>query len=270
MDKNFFPSKVLILVGLLAGFPAARATGTDADLSYVQNSLMSAAVQSSQYGTVTATSVSNGPVLTLQTTGGNPNQSSASSAETMGGIGSAKSSGDSATGLLRAYSQELGTTGSSAAAGSGVWDTLTFSGANVSATGTLTLTISGTFTDVGYGAADAVVSIPSTFAFSSPSTWTVLNKSNTSQILSVPFTITNGVPIEVGAELYTAAYNSFNIATADLYDPPVLSLQLPTGVTYTSASNVFLTSAVPEPETYVTLMAGLAMVGVVALRRKTI
>ena len=38
------------------------------------------------------------------------------------------------------------------------------------------------------------------------------------------------------------------------------SLNVPTGVTYSAASNVFL-SAVPEPQTYALMLAGLVAVG---------
>ncbi|MHB8563199.1 MAG: hypothetical protein ACYDDA_04485, partial [Acidiferrobacteraceae bacterium] len=39
-----------------------------------------------------------------------------------------------------------------------------------------------------------------------------------------------------------------HIATADVYDPTSLSLQLPTGVTDASVSGVFLTTPTPVPD----------------------
>lgn len=56
---------------------------------------------------------------------------------------------------------------------------------------------------------------------------------------------------------------------ADYAHTARISLQLPTSVTYTSNSGAFLTAtaAVPEPEVYALLLAGLLVVGVWASRR---
>ena len=240
---------------------STSAQATNSDLSYVENYLTGAPT-TYPYGTSTAASVS--PCFSggCQTAGGNPYQTSASSSVSVGGTGSAKASADLASGSLRAYAQEDGITGSSAAAGALFWDTLTFSGATgVSPTGSLVLTVPGTFTDVGYGGAGLAVSVGGYIGQFSPATWTLLDSSNPSATLTLPFSIVNGTPTEVGAGLFAAAYNSFSMATADLYDPPQLSLILPTGVTYTSASGVFLTTPVPEPTDAALLAAGLMLLG---------
>jgi hypothetical protein len=61
--------------------------------------------------------------------------------------------------------------------------------------------------------------------------------------------------------------------TADFASTARVYLSLPTGVTYTSGSGSFLAgatpiAAVPEPETYAMLLAGLGIVGAVTRRRR--
>jgi PEP-CTERM motif len=57
-------------------------------------------------------------------------------------------------------------------------------------------------------------------------------------------------------------------ATGSSYDnTAAFEMTLPAGVSYSSSSGVFL-SAVPEPETYALLLAGLSVVGFMACRRR--
>lgn len=82
------------------------------------------------------------------------------------------------------------------------------------------------------------------------------------------FDVTNGE--------YTPFYMSFEIdpcgygLTCDFQDTDQVSLALPTGVSYTSDSGVFLSSpatAVPEPSTSVMTLLGFAGLGYAGYRR---
>jgi hypothetical protein len=69
---------------------------------------------------------------------------------------------------------------------------------------------------------------------------------------------TLGLRLDVGA-------HAVGDASASVEDP--ITITLPSGVTYTSASGLFLTGAVPEPATWASLMVGLGAIGLVLRRR---
>lgn len=256
-----------VLALVIAGWSIPGYATTDPDLAYVENYIQSPPTMYA-YGSWAASSVSPCFGSSCQSNNGNPFQAQSGVSSLVGGIGSASADADLSTGVLRAYAQEDGTTGSSAAAGAVFWDTLTFSGVTgTNTTGTLVFNVPGTFTDVGYGGACAAVQVGG-YAQCNPFTAPVLNASSPSETIQVPFTLSNGTATEIVAALYGTAYNSFNIATADLKDPPQVSLLLPTGVTYTSASGEFLSSPtpVPEPATWATMACGLALLLFVASR----
>ncbi|MHB8624111.1 MAG: hypothetical protein ACYC9J_02340 [Sulfuricaulis sp.] len=270
------------LIAAAAAIISINVYASDTNVTYVENALTSAPVLLYSYGTVNASSVSPCFGTGCQNTSGNPFTTSSSSNASSGGIASAKSSADLSTGILGAYAQELGTTGSSAAAAAGFWDTLTFSGVGAgSPMGTMVFTLPGAFTDVGNGAACEGYLIGSsqgsTCGGSSTGSdpfatgTTSLNSGNPSETLTLNFSLQNGVATKLAWALGAAANNSFNIATADLYDPPQVSLELPSGVTYSSSSGVFLGSGspapVPLPASFPLLASGLAGLLVLSRRR---
>ncbi len=236
------------------------------DLSYVQSELSTVIPSTTgTFGAFTAASAFEGGT-SLQGTNGGLSQSSTSISENSPFGGSAQGAASLRTGSLQAIAQENGITGASGAAGAAYWDTLFFSGAiGSSSTGTLTLTVPGIFTDVGNGGACLSV-IPSVVGAScDPFSTTPLNSTNPSETLTASFSIINGNPVNFYAALFATASNSFNGATADLYDPPKLSLQLPTGVTYTSASGVFL-APVPLPAAF--WLFGSGLLGLAGIARR--
>ena len=154
---------------------------------------------------------------------------------------------------------------------------MTFSGVTgANPTATLQFNVSGSFTDAGFGGTCeayriGLLSVGSTCGTSSGSdpfgsAAAVLNASNHSETLSLTIPLANNSPTEIAVALGAAANNSFNIATANLYDPPQLSLHLPSGVTYTSASGVFLTSPVPLPSAV--WLLGSGMIGLLFIARR--
>ena len=93
---------------------------------------------------------------------------------------------------------------------------------------------------------------------------------STSRTGSLAFQIFSGAPTNFGISLngFASIGNSFDFGnTAKLY------LRVPDGVTYTSSSGSFLTAAapitpVPEPATPLLLVAGFALLGLVARPRR--
>jgi hypothetical protein len=162
-----------------------------------------------------------------------------------------------------------------------IWDTLTFSGAAPGAA--VTVTMSGT----AYLEGDARLSVnadlldmPQFGTIGAPAS---LLAGNLSQIITSSgaysiqntFAISNGVPmlLAIGVHAY-AGVSGLSGPQDNIYPPPgnawitdPFSLDLPAGVTFTSASGQ-LVAAVPEPETYAMLLAGLGLMGFVARRRK--
>ncbi|MHB8348765.1 MAG: hypothetical protein ACYDHM_16865 [Acidiferrobacterales bacterium] len=245
----------LLLTVTAAWSMPTHAALVDPNVTFVENAIAAVPVLTDAYGTLSVTSVSPCSGASCQNTAENPLVTSSSSSSGAGGVGSAQSSADLSTGMLRATAQEDGS--ASAAAGAVVWDTLTFSGVTgINSTATLRFDVPGTFTDVGFGGACegyrigfSSVSTCGSASGSNPfgSGGTVLNTVNPSEILSLAIPLANNNPTEIAVALGAAANSSANIATANLYDPPQLSLSLPSGVSYTSASGQFLTSPAPVP-----------------------
>lgn len=170
-------------------------------------------------------------------------------------------SADLAPGILTAFS-------SNSFASAAEWDTFTFIGLPVGgATVTATLSLAGsTLTGLGVGLAtlfagaagagfpgpDAVFQT----AFGNAATGLDLPAS-----ISVSFLADDVTPITVVAEIEADG------PTADLGDPPTLSLTLPPGATGLSASGVFegfnTSQSVPEPGGLAIILAGLGLLGLV-------
>jgi hypothetical protein len=66
--------------------------------------------------------------------------------------------------------------------------------------------------------------------------------------------------------LFTASAVASGDGSGGVIDP--ISISLPPGVTYTSASGRFLTGAVPEPSTWLELIIGAAISGLILRRRR--
>ncbi len=254
---------------------ACASTVTNPDMAYVENALVNAPLLADPFGAVSASSVSPCSGTTCQSTSVNPDTVSSSSSSAVGGVGSAKSAADLSTGVLQAYAQEDGTAGASAAAGAGFWDTLTFSGVTAGETATLDFNVSGSFTDVGFGGAceGYLIGLTSGSTCGSGSGSdpfgsgvTLLNASNSSETLSLTIPVANSTPTEVAFALGAAANNSLNVATADLYDPPHVTLTLNGPGSYTSASGKFLTSPVPLPRAVWLFASGL--LGLLGIARR--
>ena len=140
-----------------------------------------------------------------------------------------------------------------------MWDTLTFNG--LPAEGALlteVLALNGSITGMATGFAQITVGDPGTTSIKAKA---YLDSSSTlPSTLSLQFAATNGVPVLIDASLQGNNFLSFAGAAIDLADPPTLSILVPAGVSYTSASGVFANvSAVPEPHVAFMLLAGLAM-----------
>lgn len=161
-----------------------------------------------------------------------------------------------ATGVLTAFS--MGGIASAAE-----WDTFTFAGLPAQgATITAKLTLSGTFS--GDGTADASIQAGPSSAFETASTTVQSGFFNAAMpppdSISVQFIATDTSSVTVLGEIL-ADGSSGNVA--DLTDPPTLTIDLPPGVTATSASGAFTgfttAAAVPEPGSAGLLLAALCI-----------
>jgi hypothetical protein len=144
-----------------------------------------------------------------------------------------------------------------------IWDTLTFSGAAPGATATVTISGNSTLSgDARIGAVAVLFDLANVGTIGTvPS---LLEGNFTDPVgpgpysTSMTFAITNNVPMLFAIGVSGSTGNSFDAGTAFIDDP--FSLNLPQGVTFTSASNSFLTS-VPEPGTWALMLAGLGAIG---------
>ncbi|MHB8741673.1 MAG: hypothetical protein ACYC9L_00975 [Sulfuricaulis sp.] len=254
---------------------------------YVQSARQTAANGASvpeinPYGTMAAASIS--PFTTGTTTAAEENfnspSASASVSQLPGGSSpnaTAKAVADLGSGNLGAYAQSYGAATTGAASESGFWDTLTFSGPSGSALAHLALTVSGSFTSTGEGSACLLTGggLCNPLFLTPLTSWPTLDSANPSEVLTTaPFTISNGSSIEFSAGIYAQSDNptasTVTQPTADLYDPPHVSLELPSGWTLAgSASGVFTGSPapVPLPASFPLLASGLAGLLVLFRRR---
>ena len=93
---------------------------------------------------------------------------------------------------------------------------------------------------------------------------TFTNANYTGYDFSGHTTVTDGLVLPLDIWLQVRADSGM---TADFGNTARFSLGLPAGVTMTSASGVLLTAAVPEPQSWALMLAGLAAVGWLARRR---
>ena len=167
-------------------------------------------------------------------------------------------SADLASGVLTAYS-------SNSIASAAEWDTFTFNGLPAGgATVTATLSLAGsTLTGLGVGLATLFAGAAGAGFPGDASFQTAFGNADTGLDLpasiSVSFLADDVTPITVVAEIEAEG------ATANLGDPPTLTLTLPPGATGVSASGVFegfgTSRSVPEPGSLVLLIAGLGLLG---------
>lgn len=183
-----------------------------------------------------------------------------------------------------------------------MWDTLTFaglpSGGNVTANtvlGILTMTVTGsigtaTYGTNGYAGYGLSLYDASSFAtnqygggcgYTDGMTCSGLLASNgLGSTLFTPGTQTFTIDVTPGdlsngslafiAEIYAGNYSDPSLNAPLIIDPTITLTGLYQGVTVTTSSGYSYTgvSAVPEPETYAMLLAGLGLIGFIAYRRK--
>jgi hypothetical protein len=170
------------------------------------------------------------------------------------GSGSMAASADLSTGILTAYS-------ASGLASAALWDTFTFSGLpTLGETVAFTLSLSGTLSGTAFGVANIQAGPSAAFE----GVGTVQQGTGFGDGMPVPasisvaLTATDASSLTVSTQIL-ADGSPGNIA--DLTDPPTLTVDLPAGVTATSASGVFTNfeplAAVPEPGSAGLLLAGL-------------
>lgn len=184
-------------------------------------------------------------------TGGGPGVTAASIPL---GTGTMSASADLGSGVLTAYS-------AGGFASAAEWDTFTFTGLPAGgATITATLSLSGTLTGSATGQAALLAGPSATFANAATLIQDAFfgNGAPIPTSISVAFMATNGSSETVLGDIFA---DGFSGNVADLADPPVLTIDLPAGVTATSASGVFTSfqvlTSVPEPGTAALLLAGL-------------
>jgi hypothetical protein len=205
-----------------------------------------------------------------------------------GNASSSYAAADLGAGIVRAYANSPAANAYSTS-NTEVYDTLTFNipGATSSTTTLLTMgvTLDGTF-NVGTNGGDTV---ETKFLFGSaiaetewsgtiaPAFTQLAGFTSDTYSLSTSDYIFQGTIAVQGANPVVQVYfqlllscEAFSVCSEQYQDTGALSLSLPSNVTYTSASGVFLTSSVPEPSTLV--LAGLSLAGLwaVARRRKTL
>jgi hypothetical protein len=173
------------------------------------------------------------------------------------GGGTMSASADLSSGVLTAYS-------AGGIASAAEWDTFTFTGLPAGGeTITATLSLSGTLTGDATGLANLQAGPSATFGDVGTLYQDAFfgNGNPIPASIDLQVTVTDASSLTVLGDILA---DGFAGNVADLTDPPTLSLDLPAGVTATSASGVFTNfqplTAVPEPWS-----AGLLLVGLGAL-----
>jgi hypothetical protein len=202
-----------------------------------------------------------------------------------GNASSSYAAADLGAGTVQAYANSPAADAESTS-NAEVYDTLTFNipGATSSTTTLLTvgLSLDGSFNDgtgtvetkLFFGAGDAETEWGLNFP---PAFTQLLGFASDSYSLSTSDYTFQGTIAVQGANPVVPIYfqlslscSAFSVCSEQYQDTGALSLSLPSNVTWTSASGVFLTSSVPEPSTLV--LAGLSLAGIwgVARRRKAL
>lgn len=97
---------------------------------------------------------------------------------------------------------------------------------------------------------------------------TTLNTATGTAILSGAFSTNVPYALSFNLSLSYSMLEPGTVAAADFSHTALVSVSLPAGYSYTSASGAFLTSAVPEPATLPLWAAGLALWGAAWRRRR--
>lgn len=295
MKNRWLSATGLMLLGVVAfGARPAQALTVTPDEEYVLGAIETAIgdASTSTYGAVSAASVSPSASASdpgrVQAFGGGSGLTFTPVSQGIG-AGSAKATADISTGTLLTYSQSMGLTFTysvpSVASGSAFWDTLSLNGPG--GTATFDFVVPGDFVDPGspgaaQGAAYFSTGTPSFSALTtcfatiglggSCANGALLNDGNELALLQSTVTLAPGpVTEELFAADASEVSGAAGLSTADMFDPPTLSLTLPAGETFTSASGVFPGSSaasVPEPSTLLLLGSGLAGLGFVRKRFK--
>ena len=164
-----------------------------------------------------------------------------------------------------------------------IGDTLTFGGA-ISPNSVTTFTMSGTWSYSNSGSNSSGSATGSLdiyddnglltggVACSTPAAGCDSTTNNQTEVTVVgnSFFINSTVNVDLHKKIlveFVVGASSFLTSSADITDP--ITIELPPGVTFTSASGVFLTRAgsVPETSTWAMMLAGFAGMGYVAYRR---
>lgn len=165
-----------------------------------------------------------------------------------------------------------------------IGDTLTFSGA-ISPGSTTTITMTGTMSDSNAGGGSNSFTggaleifddtlLTSGGACSRPTSGFICDPTNDQTQVSVvgdSFSISSTVDISRHSKIlveFVVSASTFLTGSADISDP--ITIDLPPGVTFTSASGKFLTSAgsIPETSTWAMILAGFASLAALGRRAR--
>ncbi len=279
-----------IVAGMAATLGASGVVHAQTTLEQVENSIASqaTAIQDSYvmtgnagYGSLSAAAVTPCfvgcvgavPGYSIQVLGG-PTASASIVNVNVGGTGNGQSQGSLPIGThagnnvlsnLSASASEDGVTGSEAASGTMVWDTLSFHNYAPGAMATVdwTLTLAPTahsYIQEGFGGGCiAVNSICNPFGL----TPGLLTSSGQTVTLQQTFALAPSVLMFEA--LYTATGQSFNLASATI--DPSLTISLPAGVTFTSAGGVVGGTPAPVPLPGTLGLFGLGAAALTAMSR---
>ena len=196
---------------------------------------------------------------------------------------------DLTSGNLMVHAESMASLPTAQAGGEAqIGDTLTFGGA-ISHGSTTTVTMTGTMSDSNSGGGsnsftggaleifDDTGLLTSGGACSRPTSGFICDPTNDQTQVSVigdSFSISSTVNISLHGQIlveFVVAASTFLNGSADISDP--ISIDLPPGVTFTSASGKFLTSAggpggVPETSTWAMMLAGFASLAALGRRAR--